>query len=296
MDWVEAVRLKFLPQGVWPVFLGSAVAWRDDGLLNVVYLVLAFVGMALVQFGLTMLNDLVDYLQGTDKSVTSDKNPYSGGSGVLAEGKITSRDMSKVIVAFYVIALAIGVYFTFQVGITVFYIALLGIFISVAYTVPPFKFAYRGLGELAMLIGYGPIITLGAYYIQTGEIKEVAILAGLVPGMLMVAMILVNEIPDYLEDLKAGKKNITVRIGRHGSVGLLMVVLTALYIFLGYGAHQGFFPTTSFFTLFSLPFAFRSVGFLHRYIEDKIKVASANAEMVKLYSITMFLFTVSFFV
>ncbi len=296
MDWVEAVRLKFLPQGVWPVLLGSAVAWRDEGLLNLGYLALAFLGMALVQFGLTMLNDLVDFLQGTDKSATSSKNPYSGGSGVLADGRITPKEMLTVIVVFYLIVLLIGVYFALQVGFVVIYIALIGLFISIAYTVSPFKFAYRGLGELAMLIGYGPIITMGAYYVQTGTLTEGALLAGLVPGLLMVAMILVNEIPDYEEDTQAGKKNLTVRLGKHGSVGLYTIVLTSIYFLVGLGAYLGLFPMTSFIVSLSLPFAFRSIGFLHRYINDKLKVAAANAEMVKLYSSLMLLFTVAFLI
>jgi len=296
MDWVEAVRLKFLPQGVWPVLLGSVVAWREGGQLNLGYLALAFIGMAVVQFGLTMLNDLVDFLQGTDRSVTSSKNPYSGGSGVLTDGRITPKKMLAVIIAFYIIALGIGVYFALEVGLTVIYIALIGFFISIAYTVPPFKFAYRGLGELAMLIGYGPTITLGAYFIQTGELSEGAMMAGLVPGLLMVAMILVNEIPDYEEDAQAGKKNLTVRLGKHGSAGLYMVVLTAIYLLVGYGVHVGLFPTSSFFIVLSLPFAFRSVGFLHRYIDDKFRMAAANAEMVKLYSSAMLLFTLSFLI
>lgn len=293
-DWIAAVRLKFLPQGVWPVFLGSAVAWADEGALNLGYFALAFLGMALVQFGLTMLNDLVDYLQGTDKTATSSKNPYSGGSGVLVDGRITPKQMLSVIIAFYIIALAIGIYFALEVGPPVLYIALMGFFISIAYTVPPFRFAYRGLGELAMMIGYGPVITAGAYYVQAGMLSEKAIEAGFIPGLLMVAMILVNEIPDYDEDERAGKKNLTVRLGINRSASLFVLVLTAIYAFVGIGIHRGIFPSASFGVLLSLPLAFQSVGLIQKHIDDKLKIASANAAMVKLYSLMMLLFTVGF--
>jgi 1,4-dihydroxy-2-naphthoate octaprenyltransferase len=296
IDWVEAVRLKFLPQGIWPVFLGSAIAWWDYGRVNLAYLALAFVGMSLVQFGLTMLNDLVDYVQGTDKSISTYKNPYSGGSGVLADGRIAPKEMLGVIVFFYMITLAIGIYFAFKVGPVVLYIALIGFFISIAYTVPPFKLAYRGLGELAMMIGYGPIITLGAFYVQTGVVGEEAILAGFVPGLLMVSMILLNEIPDYEEDKQALKRNLTVRLGRRGSAGLYMLVLASVYAFVGFGIYMGFFPAASFVVLLSLPIAFRSVGYLHRYIDDRLRIAAANAEMVKLYSLTMLFFTAGFII
>ncbi len=295
-DWVAAVRLKFLPQGVLPVLLGSAIAWYDEASFNIGYFALAFLGMALVQFGLTMLNDLVDYQQGTDRTTTPSKNPYSGGSGVLVDGRITPKQMTSVIVAFYLIALAIGIYLASQVGLPVIYIALIGFFISISYTVPPFKLAYRGLGELAMMIGYGPTITAGAYYVQAGALSEKAIAAGLVPGLLMVAMILVNEIPDYEEDKRAGKRNLTVRLGKYASSGLYTIVLTAVYLIVGLGVQQGLFPSSSFVVLLSLPFAFRSVSLLQKHIDDKLEVASANAEMVKLYSSAMLLLTASFII
>ncbi len=293
-DWIEAFRLKFLPQGVLPVMLGTAVAWWDEGFVDLAFFALAFIGMALVQFGLTMLNDLVDFLQGTDRTRSSEKNPYSGGSGVLADRRIAPKDMFIVIVAFYLVAFFIGVYFTAKVGVEVLIIALAGFFISISYTVPPFRWAYRGLGEFAMLLGYGPTITLGAYFVQAEALSSRAFLAGLVPGMLMWAMILVNEIPDYEEDSRAGKKNLTVRLGREWSSELYTLSLAAIYVFIGFGVIFEVFPPWSLLALFSLPYAMRSVGYLQRYRDDKLRVAFANAEMVKAYSSTVLLFALGF--
>ncbi len=293
-DWVEAVRFKFLPQGVLPVLLGTAVAWNDERLVNLGYFALAFLGMMLVQFGLTMLKDLVDYLQGTDRTKSMYKNPYSGGSGVLADGRIKPKKMLGVIVAFYLSAFFIGLYFALNVGIEVLYIALAGFFISIVYTVVRFKLAYRRLGELAMLLGYGPIITLGAYFVQAEVLSTRAFLAGLVPGMLMWAMILVNEIPDYKEDSRAGKRNLTVQFGVKRSSGLYTLSLAAIYAFIGFGVIFEVFPPWVLIALLSLPFAMRSVGYLQRYYDDKIRVAAANAEMAKTYSATVLLFTLGF--
>src|SRR3990172_10796966 len=169
--WIQAFRLKFLPQGVMPVFIGTALAHRTQGAFFFVPFILTLLGMMLVQFALTMLDDWHDYMRGTDRMRTLEKNPYSGGSGVLADGTIKPREMLSVVVLFYIAAGFIGLYLTLQRGPGVLYMMLAGFFISIFYSLKPFQFAYRGAGELMMLLGYGPTITLGAYYVQAQEIS-----------------------------------------------------------------------------------------------------------------------------
>ncbi len=295
-DWVEAVRLKFLPQGVLPVLLGSAVAIHNNHAFNALYFILAFFGMALVQFALTMLNDLIDFLQGTDTRTSGEKNPYSGGSGVLRDGRIKPRDMLAVIALFYLAALAIGIYLTSKLGITLLYIVLAGFFISIFYTLKPLQFAYRGLGEIAMFLGYGPTITLGAYFVQAAQLSWQGFLAGFVPGALMFAMIVVNEIPDYEEDSRANKRNITVRFGVENARKIYAASLAVIYLFIFFAALLGVFPLATHLTLLSLPFAYRSVKYTNLYYRDRILMAKANREMVRVYSSAMLLFTLGFLV
>jgi 1,4-dihydroxy-2-naphthoate octaprenyltransferase len=252
--------------------------------------------MSLVQFALTMLNDTLDYLYGTDASGSEVKNPYSGGSGVLVDGIIKPGEMLAVVALFYLIALGIGVYLSFAVGFTVLYIVFVGFFISIFYSAKPFRFAYRGIGELAMLIGYGPVITLGAYFIQTGELAPLSAIAGLVPGMLMWAMIVVNEIPDYEEDKRAEKRNLVVRVGREKGKDLFILSLAGIYAFIAGSVLAGLFPIYALLAFFSMPFAINSARYLRQYYLDKVRVAAANREMVKVYSSTMLLLTLGFLI
>jgi len=282
--WVSAFRLKFLPQGVLPVVIATALAWQRHGVFYLNYFILTFAGMALVQFGLTMLNDMLDYVYGTDQTKTGEKNPYSGGSGVLADGLVSPREMLAVISLFYVTAFAIGVYLAMARGIEVIVIALAGFFISIFYSAKPFRFAYRGVGELAMLLGYGPVITLGAYFVQTQTIEKEAFLIGLFPGMLMFAMILINEIPDYEEDAKAGKKNITSRLGKEKAVAIFAVSLAAAYLFVLACALLNIFPRSSLLSFLSLPIALSAVLNAKKYYKDKLKIAIGNQRMVLCYS------------
>ncbi|MBW8012736.1 MAG: prenyltransferase [Chloroflexi bacterium] len=289
--WVQSFRLKFLPQGVLPVVLGSIVAWKQTDKFDLGLFFLAFVGAACVQIGLTMLNDTYDYIYGADRSTTKDKNPYSGGSGVLADDYLQPSETLTAVVLFYLTAAAIGAYLTFIVGIGIFWMALFGLFLSVFYTLKPFRFAYHGVGELAMLIGYGPTITLGAAYVQTGAFSLEAGLSGLVAGMLMWSMILVNEIPDYTEDLKANKLNLTVRLGPEKARWLYIASLSSVFVYIVSGVVLKFFPAWALLALISLPFVFYSFRVVYDHYQNPEVLAAANRAMVTTYSSAMLLFS-----
>ncbi len=294
--WIQAFRLKFLPQGVMPVLIGTAAAYSAKGVFHMDLFLLSFFGMMLVQFGLTMLDDWHDYMRGTDTTATDVKNPYSGGSGVLVDGSITPREMITVVALFYLIAAGIGLYLTAVRGVEIFYITLAGFFISIFYSLKPFQFAYRGAGEFMMLLGYGPIITLGAYFVQAQDLSLQAALAGFLPGMLMWTMIIVNEIPDYEGDKVAGKRNLVVRFGREAGVRLFAGGLAAVYLFIGAAAALGVFPAGTVLALLSMPFAGRAMGHLKEHYMDRLEVAAANREMVKVYSAATLLFTIGFLI
>lgn len=293
-EWVRSFRLKFLPQGVLPVLLGSAVAWGARGRFDLGLFVLAFVGSGCVQIGLTMLNDTLDFVYGTDRSTTAEKNPYSGGSGVLTDGTLRPAETLTAVVVFYLVAALIGAYLTWRVGLGTFGMALIGLFLSVFYSVKPLRLAYRGLGELAMLLGYGPTITLGAAYVQTGQFSRTAGLAGLVPGLLMWAMILVNEIPDYQEDRHARKLNLTVRLGPARARWLYTASLLSVYALILGGVIAGAFPFWALLALGGLPFAVQSTRVSLRHYLRPRAMAPANRAMVFAYSGTMLLFCLGF--
>ena len=94
-------------------------------------------------------------------------------------------------------------------------IAAVGFVISIAYTMPPFKLVYRGLGELATAIGFGPVMLLGAYAVQThGSLSWEAFVASIPVGLLVMLILYVNEIPDRTGDAKAGKRTLPVRLSK----------------------------------------------------------------------------------
>ena len=291
--WLQAARLKFLPQGILPVAIGGAAA-SSQGYFNPLHFVIALLAAAAVQIGLTMFNDTLDFQYGTDKCTLDAKNPFSGGSGVLTSGCIKPRQAITVIAGLYAFALLCAIYFAFATGIESLYIAAIGAFISIAYSAKPFRLAYRGLGELAMLLGYGPVVTAWAFYVHTGFISTDILLIGLIPGLCMWTMILINEIPDYKEDKAAGKKNLTYRLTPKGSKNLFIASLAAIYIYVGMLTAAGVLPPASLLAFLGIPLAVAAARTANREYADPLKVAAANKYMVLIYSLTNVAIAVAF--
>lgn len=283
--WLQAARLKFLPQGIMPVLLAGAVAFSGDT-LQPANLVIALLAAAALQVGLTMFNDTLDFIYGTDRKPTGIKNPFSGGSGVLTSGLIRPRQAFGAILALYSFALLCTIYLSLEVSIVVFWIALTGALISVFYSAKPFRFAYHGIGELTMFLGYGPVVTTWAYYIHSAQITGEILLIGAVPGLLMWTMILINEIPDYEEDRAAGKKNIAYRLGPKNTKNLFIASLAAVYVYLAVLLIAGVLPPLSALAFVGVPLAVAAAVAANRHYRDPIKIATANRFMVYIYSVT----------
>ncbi len=291
--WLEAVRLKFLPQGIMPVFIAGAIGW-SQGLFEPLYFLVALVAAAAVQIGLTMFNDTLDFVYGTDRLKGGAKNPFSGGSGALTSGIIKPRQAMIVIVSLYIFAMACAVYLAVAVDVNTIWLAALGALISIFYSAKPFRFAYRGLGEFTMFLGYGPVLTAWAYFVISGGLNFDILLVGAIPGLLMWTMILINEIPDYEEDRAAGKKNIVFHMGRAGAKNLFIVSLVAIYVYILALVVLGVMPATVLLALVGIPLAVQAARAAHRFYKDSLKVASANRFMVYIYSVTTFALAVGY--
>ena len=124
-------------------------------------------------------------------------------------------------------ALAVGIYLTVRGGWPILAFALLGGIAAIFYVAPPIRWAYRGLGELVIALSYGPWMVLGSLYLHTHAMSWDALFASLVPGCLIMALAVVNAIPDYHQDRLVGKRNLVVRLGRRRGVSLYLALAGA---------------------------------------------------------------------
>jgi 1,4-dihydroxy-2-naphthoate octaprenyltransferase len=187
-------------------------------------------------------------------------------------------------------ALAVGVYLTSRVDWPILAFAVLGGLAAIFYVAPPIRWAYRGLGETVIALSYGPWMVLGSLYLHTRELSWGALLASLVPGLLIMALAVVNAIPDFHQDRLVGKRNLVVRLGRRGGVRLYLGLATAGLAVAGAGAIAGIFPLACLSALLALPLLIASARVAFRTYERPRRFVPAIRAIVACYFVAVALF------
>lgn len=284
--WVRALRLHFILPSILPGILGGIIAWSHGYPLKWIEFLLTVIGVAVNHCGLNMVDDVFDYLHQVDQRGKDEKNPFTGGSGVLTAEWLSVREMLAASAACFALTILIGLYLSSVCGAVVLILGLLGMASSVFYTMPPVKFGYRGFGELGLLVNFGPVIVLGAYFVQAGRLSWEPFWVSLILGLMMWSMILINEIPDYEADRQGGKNNLVVRFGKKKAVVLYKAGLILAYLVPVLGVSWGMLTPYTLLACISVPLAWRSVVILHEYREDPLRLAPANLMMIKVHALT----------
>jgi 1,4-dihydroxy-2-naphthoate octaprenyltransferase len=252
---LRTTRLPFLTATIVPVLLGIVIA-ASHGAFDLVAAALTIIAASFVQLGLNVANDVFDTVQGADDANVT-PTQFSGGSRVIQYGLVTLRQMATLATVFYVLAGVIGLILLATHGSTaLLVIGVVGFIVSLGYTAPPLKFVYRGLGEVAVAIGFGPLMLLGAYVVQTGGTLAWEPFVASIPIALLVMLILyVNEIPDRRGDARVGKRTLPVRFSRTAVINGYRAAAAAAYIALVLGVVVGILPIPTLLMLLTIPLA-----------------------------------------
>lgn len=242
LDVASLVRYRFfLYAGLLPYLLGGAWARGVEHRLDMPMFWSGLGGVVLAVIGVEAFNEYFDARMGTDRVFNSDDLPPMSDA-VLWLG-----------VAAFAGALAVGIYLTSRCGWPILAFALLGGAAAIFYVAPPIRWAYRGLGETVIALSYGPWMVLGSLYLHTREFSWGALWASAVPGLLIMALAVVNAIPDFHQDRLVGKRNLVVRVGRERAVWLYLGLSAAGLAAVPAGVAAGVFPVSALVALFALP-------------------------------------------
>jgi 1,4-dihydroxy-2-naphthoate polyprenyltransferase len=177
--------------------------------------------------------ELFDFDSGADLGVEpKDRSPFSGGKRVLVDGLLTRDQTALVALVFYVLGAAAGL---LVVGIReprVLWLGAIGVALAFFYHAPPLRLSYRGLGEIAVGLAYGPLIASGAYLVQRGTVAPAIAITSLPLGLLIAGFLWINEFPDAEADRKAGKRTWVVRLGRRAASRWFAVIMAAAFALL----------------------------------------------------------------
>lgn len=217
------------------LFLGACAA-ATQGPLHWGWLGVTVLGIFAVEVAKNASGEIVDFDSGTDLAVAAqDRSPFSGGKRVLVDGLLTRRQTGWIAAASYVMGLALGLWIAWAREPRILWIGLAGIACAYFYHGAPLRLAYRGWGEVAVALCYGPLICIGMFLVQRGHVPGTIIAVSLPLGLQISAFLLINEFPDYAADRAAGKNNWVVRLGRRRASrlfvamqALALVILAAL--------------------------------------------------------------------
>jgi len=225
--WVAAIRLPFLTASLMSVVAAIAACWWAYGPVRWGFAGLALAGIALIHAGANLANDYFDYRSGADPANLC-PTPFSGGSRVLVEGVLTPRAVLAAAVLFTLAGCACGIYlWRHTPGYTLLIIGMMGVALAWLYVAPPVRLAHRGVGELAVGVCFGILPAMGTEWVLRGRLSPEGSWVGVPAGLLVAAILLINEFPDAAPDAFAGKRTLMVRLGP-GRAALLYAALLAL--------------------------------------------------------------------
>ena len=274
------VRYRFfLYAGLLPYLLGAAWAYAIERVFDAPVFWSGLGGVVLAVVGVESFNEYFDSRMGTDRVFNPDDLPPMSG-WVLWLG-----------IAAFAGAFAVGIYLTWRGGWPILAFALLGGLAAIFYVAPPIRWAYRGLGEAVIALSYGPWMVLGSLYLHTGTFSWGALCASLVPGLLIMALAVVNAIPDYHQDRLVGKRNLVVRLGRKRAVSLYLSLAAAGLAIVPIGVAIGAFPVASLAALLALPMLVKSGRAALTTYESPRAFVPAVRSIVGCYLVAVLLFT-----
>ena len=274
------VRYRFfLYAGLLPYLLGAAWAYGRAGTFDAIAFWSGLAGVVFAVVGVEAFNEYFDSRMGTDRVFNPAELPPMSDA-VLWLG-----------VAAFAIAFAVGIHLTVRGGWPILAFALLGGAAAIFYVAPPIRWAYRGLGELVIALSYGPWMVLGSLYLHTRTVSWEALFASLVPGCLIMALAVVNAIPDYHQDRLVGKRNLVVRLGRRRAVSLYLALAAAGLAVVPIGVALGVFPFASLAALLALPLLVSSGRSALTTYESPRAFVPAVRSIVGCYLAAVLLFT-----
>ncbi len=212
---VLAARPKTLPAAIVPVWAGCVLAWKLSGNFNLLLALCTLGGSVAIQIATNFFNDAIDARKGADTA------RRLGPTRVTASGMMNSSTVMRLATVFLGLAVICGVVLYQARGWPIIAIGIPSLFLAYGYTGGPFPLAYRGLGEIFVILFFGLVAVVGTVFIQTGRWSHEALLLGLQIGLLSAVLISINNLRDREEDATTGKRTLAVRFGPKVAVAVI---------------------------------------------------------------------------
>jgi 1,4-dihydroxy-2-naphthoate octaprenyltransferase len=255
--WKIAARVHTLPAAIVPVVVGSSLA-EADGVFRWDAFLYALVAALAIQVAANFANDVSDATRGAD---TPDR---LGPPRMVALGRLTPKQMWTGVALALTVAAAAGIALAIIAGPVILVIGVISILAMLGYVGGPIPYGYKGLGEVFVFVFFGVVATVGSRYVHDMTAPRSAWLLSIPIGMLVTAILVVNNYRDLETDRAAGKRTLAVIIGRERSRVLFAVLIYGAFPLIALFAMLDWTPFLTVFAALLAPYAMGPVRIIYR--------------------------------
>lgn len=293
-DWLRLFRLPFVSVTVGSITIGSLYPLWKEGIFHWGRFLLALLAGILLHVATNVANDYFDYKSGTDRENKNAIPPFSGGSKVLLEGKISPASALIASLAMAGLASAIGLYLNYILpGNTLIYIGIAGLILIYFYN-GVFKLVNYYVGEVAIFLAWGPLMVEGSYFIQTGKLSLQVMPLAIFLGILTLLILFINEFADEEADRKAGRRMWIHLFGRRRAPYIHLILFIIAFASLFYGIMRGYAPWFSLVVFLAFPLGISAYLHASRNVDrPHAEFLPAVIKTINTYNLSFLLLAVS---
>jgi 1,4-dihydroxy-2-naphthoate polyprenyltransferase len=247
--WLVATRAAVFLM----TFISAAIAGLlalNAGQFNLGRWLLVVIGLIFAHATNNLLNDYTDYKRGVDKN-NYFRTQY--GPQPLESGLLNEKQLLTYAAVTGLIAVAAGIPLVIFGGKLALLLMALGVIFVLFYTWP---LKYIGMGELAVVLIWGPLMVGGGYYVITGAWSWMVALASLPYALGPTAVLFGKHIDKLEEDKVKGIHTLPVIIGEKAARYTVLGMITAQYLAVAYLVLVGYFSPfvmIVFLSLYTIP-------------------------------------------
>jgi 1,4-dihydroxy-2-naphthoate octaprenyltransferase len=246
--WLVATRSAVFIMTAISSAIGGMLAYYYTGTFNAGNFFVCMLGLVFAHASNNLLNDLIDYKKGIDNN-----NYYRTlyGPQIVEKEYTTRNTFYRYIFVSLLAATACGVFLVLRTDITTFYLMAAGILFLVFYTWP---LKYIGLGELTVVLVWGPLMIGGAYYVTSdGAWNRDVIYLSLVYAIGPTSVIFGKHIDKSDKDVEKRVYTLPVLLGERLSRYTTISIWLLQYLLTGFFIYKGILGLSFLIVLLALP-------------------------------------------
>ncbi len=275
--WYASTRPKFFTATILPVLLGAAIAWYQHLPFSWLHFTLTMTGALCIHAGLDLVNDYYGY-RSKKPATKIFPTAFNGGSRYIQDELLTPKQIIRGGLLCFLTGIAIGFYLNYVVpGNYILIIGAVGVALAFLYTVDPFRIGHSGFREVAVGIGFGPVMVLGSYFVQAHRFSMEPFIASVPVGILIALVLYINAFPDYDTDKAMNKLTSVVRLGKKRAIKVYIQLLRLVFIWVALGVCLTELPFFALGVFLTVPLYLKAVSIAKTNYDNSHELSPVNA-------------------